>query len=639
MSLDHTTFGSWKSPITADLIADRTVTLSQVVCGGADVYWSETRPTEAGRNVIMRHANGRIEEVLPMPYDARTRTHEYGGGAFTIVEGVIYFSNFSDHRIYRLRPGSEPAALTPASSAHYADFVVDPLHRRIICVREQHAGIDEPVNMIVSVDLDRVCAPQVLVSGCDFYANPRLSPDGRYLAWLSWNHPNMPWDATELYLAEFGPDGSLGAIRRVAGGTEESVFQPEFAPDGTLYFVSDQNGWWNLYRYANQRTEAVLSMEAEFGAPQWVFGLSTYAFFSSDRIVCTYNNKGTWQLGIIDTHECSLRPIGTPYIDIGFLKANRERVVFVGATPTMLPAVVELNLVTERCTQLRASSSVCLEPGYLSSPHRIEYETADQETAYAFFYPPRNHDIDPCANEKPPLLVTSHGGPTSSASAALNLKIQYWTSRGFAVLDVNYRGSTGYGRRYRERLYGQWGIVDVEDCIYGARYLVQQGLVDETRLAIRGSSASGYTTLCALTFHHVFKTGASYYGISDLEALAHDTHKFEAHYLDRLIGPYPEYRDLYRERSPIHHADQLACPIIFFQGLEDKVVPPSQTERMVAALRSRGIRTAYLSFAGEAHGFRRAENIKQALEAELCFYGREFGFSVTDMTMPSVTFE
>ena len=627
-------YGSWNSPITADRIVEGGVSLGQVALDGSDIYWSEMRPAEGGRHVILRWRHGVVEEILPASFSARTRAHEYGGGAFMVNDGVLYFSNDRDQLLYRLAPDNPPQAITVGADKRYADGVIDHRHHRILCVCEDHSAGGEPVNTIVSVEPEGRREARVLVAGQDFYASPRLSPDGRQLAWISWNHPDMPWDGTELWLADMGPDGLPVNPRCVAGGREESVFQPLFAPDGTLYFVSDRSHWWNLYRWRDEHVEALAPLEAEFGLPQWIFGLSTYAFDSAQRLVCTFNRAGAWHLAVLDTDTLRLDEIATPFSDISHVMAGDGMAVFVAASATLPAAVVSLDLATHRYEILRASVTDVPDSGYLSAPQPLAYPSTHGETAHALYYPPANRDFRAPAEEKPPLLVLSHGGPTSAASRALNLRIQYWTSRGFAVLDVNYRGSTGYGRAYRCKLNGQWGMADVEDCITGARYLVDRGLVDKERLAIRGSSAGGYTTLCALTFHTMFRAGAVYYGVSDLEALARDTHKFEAHYLDRLIGPYTTCRDLYRERSPIHHADKLSCPVIFFQGLEDKVVPPEQTEKMVNALRVRNIPVAYVPFEGEQHGFRRAENIRRALEAEFYFYSRLFGFTPADPVAP-----
>ncbi len=491
------------------------------------------------------------------------------------------------------------------------------------------------MNTLVSIGLAGGEDIQVLVSGNDFYAAPRLSPQGNQLCWITWNHPNMPWDGTELWVAEVKADGSLGHSERVAGGVDESIFQPEWSPDGILHFVSDRAGWWNLYRWGGGDVEPLCEMAAEFGLPQWVFGMSTYAFESTGSIICTYTQQGNWHLARLDTTK-QLQLINTPYTEISSLRANAGSAVFCAGSPTKSTSIVQIELATGHLSVLRRSNEVAIDSGYLSIPQTIEFPTENGLTAYAFFYPPQNHDYTTPPLELPPLLVKSHGGPTAAASSRLNLGIQYWTSRGFAVLDVNYGGSTGYGRKYRQRLNDQWGIVDVDDCVNGAKYLIERGEVDSNRIAIAGGSAGGYTTLCALTFRDSFKAGASYYGVSDLEALARDTHKFESRYLDRLIGPYPERSDLYYERSPVHFTERLDCPVIFFQGLEDKIVPPSQAEMMVSALKAKGLPVAYVLFEGEQHGFRRAENIKRALDGELYFYSRVFGFELAEKVEPVV---
>ncbi len=630
-------YGSWKSPITSDLIVSETVRLGEVVLDGTDIYWLEGRPAEGGRNVIVRRTpDGRTRDVLPAPFNARTRVHEYGGGAYTVHAGVVYFSNFADQRLYRLEPGSEPEPLTPEKALRYADGVVDPRRGVMFCVREDHTGAGEAINTLVSLNLaGDPAGGRVLVSGNDFYATPRLSPDGRRLAWLTWNHPNMPWDGTELWVAEVLADGTLGNAQLVAGGATESIFQPEWSPDGTLYFVSDRTGWWNLYRWQGGEDEPLQPLAAEFGLPQWVFGMATYTFISPETLLCTYTQDGSWYLARLAVQSHAFEVMDLPYTRFSAPRVGPEGVVVLAGAPTQPSAIVLLEpdsgaLIAE----LRRSSTVTPEAGYLSVPESLEFPTAKGLTAHAFFYRPQNRDYTAPADERPPLLVFSHGGPTGMASNTLNLSIQYWTSRGFAVLDVNYGGSAGYGRAYRQRLNGQWGIVDVEDCVNGARTLVKQGLVDGARLAIRGGSAGGYTTLCALTFTDVFQAGASYFGVADAEALAQDTHKFESRYLDNLIGPYPERRARYVARSPIHFTERLSCPVIFFQGLEDRIVPPNQTETMVAALREKGVPVASLFFEGEQHGFRRAETIKRALDAELYFYSRIFAFALAEPVEP-----
>ena len=629
-------YSSWKSPITSDLIVSATIGLGQIAIDGDDICWVETRPAEKGRYVVVKRApDGQIVDLTPSPFNARTRVHEYGGGSFVMSDGVIWFSNFADQRLYRKDAGAEPRAITPEADLRYADGIIDRFRNRMICVREDHtvAG-SEAANTIVSLPLDGAGEQRLIVSGNDFYSSPRLSPDGSRLAWLTWNHPNMPWDGTELWVAEVRHDGSLANASRIAGGVDESIFQPEWSPAGELHFVSDRTGWWNLYRWRDGRIEALCPMEAEFGLPQWVFGMSTYAFESENRIVCAYTEKGFSRLAILDTATGRLETIETPYTRIEGLRAKPGQVVFIAASPTEATSVVSFDPNTRRFETLRRSSALTIDAGYISVPQAVEFPAEDGLTSHAFFYSPRNRDFTAPEGERPPLLVMSHGGPTAATSPALRLSIQYWTSRGIAVLDVNYGGSTGYGRAYRERLSGRWGIVDVDDCVNGAKYLVEQGLVDGERLAITGGSAGGYTTLCALTFSDVFKAGASHYGVSDLEALEVDTHKFESRYTHKLVAPYPERADLYRERSPIYHTNLLSAPVIFFQGLEDRIVPPNQAEMMVNALRAKGLPVAYLTFEGEQHGFRQAANIKRALDGELYFYSCVFGFNLADQVEP-----
>jgi len=638
MTTPHTApYGSWKSLITPDLITSTSIRLSMVELDGHDTYWIEGRASEGGRNVIMRcAADGTTADLLPQPFNARTRVHEYGGGDYVVSNGTVYFSNFADQRVYRVTPGATPKAITPEAKTRYADYVVDLRRNRLICVREDHTdSTHEAVNTLVSIALDGGGHIEELVAGNDFYSTPRLSPDEAQLAWLTWKHPNMPWDGTELWVGDI-VDGQVVSGRRVAGGPRESIFQPVWSPDGILHFVSDRSGWWNLYRLQDGAYQALYPKDAEFGVPQWVFGLSTYGFASSDRIICRYGQHGNDHFASLDTTTGVLTPFHLPYTVIGDVHVASKHVVFTGAAPDMPKAVIRLNLETSTTEVLRSSSTITLDSAYFSQPHGIEFPTEHEKTAYAFFYPPRNPDYVAPSDELPPLLVMSHGGPTSATTSAFDLDTQFWTSRGFAVLDVNYGGSTGYGREYRERLNGQWGIVDVDDCINGAEYLVKRGDVDGNRLAITGGSAGGYTTLCALTFRDTFKVGASHYGIGDIESLLADGHKFESRYDSTLIGPYPEGRELYHQRSPIYYTDQLSAPVIFFQGSEDKVVTPNQAESMVAALRAKKVPVAYILFEGEGHGFRRAENIQRALEAELYFYSKVLGFELADRIEPVV---
>lgn len=631
-------YGSWKSPITSDLIVEGSVGLSQPSFDGDDIYWIEMRPQEGGRNVIVkRTADGVCVDVNPPPYNARTRVHEYGGGDYLVSRGTVYFSNFSDQRLYKQEGLSAPEALTAPGDVRYADGRLDHSRNRIICVREDHRGEAEPVNSIVSVSLE----PgddygSVLIEGNDFYSSPRLSPDGTHLAWLTWNHPNMPWEGCELWVGEFGEDGRLTSTRWVAGGAAESIFQPEWSPEGVLYFASDKSGWWNLERISPEDggIERVFQAKAELGMPQWVFGMSNYAFASTEQIICSHVEQGVSTLATGDKRTRKLITIDCPYTDIQFIRAENGRAVFRGGSPTDVASIVKFDLATNKFETLRRSNDLETYPQYFSVPRAIEFPTEGGLIAHGFFYPPQNPDFRAPDNEKPPLIVKSHGGPTAAASTALSLSVQYWTSRGFAVLDVNYGGSTGYGRQYRERLNKKWGIVDVDDCVNGARYLADRGEVDGQRLIITGGSAGGYTTLCALTFRNTFKAGASHFGISNAEAMAHDTHKYESQYLTGLLGPYPERKDIYFDRSPINFPERLSCPVIFFQGLEDKVVPPNQAEKMVEAIRAKGIPVSYVAFAGEQHGFRQAKHIKRALDGELYFYSRVFGFELAEPVEP-----
>jgi dipeptidyl aminopeptidase/acylaminoacyl peptidase len=634
-------YGSWKSPITSDLIVSATVGLGQIVLDGGDTYWLELRPSEGGRNCVVRGTpDGIISDVTPQGFNARTRVHEYGGGDFAVRDGAVYFTNFADQRVYRqTNAEAPPQPLTPEGKFRYADFVVDAARGLLYAVREDHADQGgEAVNTIVTVSLGGASnedGGRIIASGNDFYSTPRVSPDGTHLAWLTWNHPNMPWDGCELWVGDLNADGMLGASRRVAGGAEESIFQPEWSPSGTLYFVSDRNNWWNIYRLSgDDETEIVYEAETEFGLPQWVFALSTYAFASDDLVVCAYARRGDWSLGLLDTRRKTLEQVEVPYTDVMYVCAEPTRAVFRAGSPTDRAAVVELDLKTRGTKVLRRASETDVNPDYVSTPRAVEFPTEGGRTAHAFFYPPRNRDLVAPEGERPPLLVKCHGGPTSSASSTLRLDTQYWTSRGIAVLDVNYGGSTGYGREYRKRLGGEWGVVDVDDCVNGAKYLIEQGEVDAARCVITGGSAGGFTTLNALTFRDTFRAGASHFGISDLTVFVGDTHKFESRYLERLVGPYPERADLYFERSSLNFTERLSCPIIFFQGLEDKVVPPNQAELMVEALRRKRLPVAYVAFEGEQHGFRKAENIKRALDGELYFYSRVFNFPLADQVEP-----
>ncbi len=618
-------YGAWDSPITAADVAAGGVRIGQVVMDGNNLYWVEGRPAERGRNVVVRWYGAERQDITGDAFNVRTRVHEYGGGAFTVADGTLVFSNDADGRLYVQDASGDARAISPADARRYADLSIDHARQRVICVQEDHRGGGEPANTLVAVPLDGG-EPAGLFGGTDFVSTPRLSPDGSRLAWLSWNHPNMPWDGCDLWSAIIAADGNLEEPVHVAGGPAESNFQPSWSPDGVLHFVSDRTGWWNLYRSGASGVEALFPREAEFGLPMWVFGMSTYGFAGPERIICAGHEQGGWRLWDLDTASGVARPVGLPFTEMSDIHAHDGIAAFTAGSAADRSGVYQLDLATLESRLVSEARGPVVPASYVSAPEPIAFPTGDGLHAHAFFYPPANPDYVAREGELPPLIVESHGGPTGGTSTALSLSLQFWTSRGFAILDVDYGGSTGYGREYRARLDGRWGVVDVDDCVNGARYLVEQGRVDPDRLIIRGSSASGYTTLAALTFRDTFRAGASRYGISDLEAMATETHKFESRYLDRLIGPYPESKALYEERSPIHHIDQLSCAMIVLQGLEDKVVPPNQAEMIVEAVRANGQPVAYVPFEGEQHGFRRADSIVRSLESELSFYGQVFGF-------------
>ena len=637
-------YGSWRSPISAGMVAVGGVMLYEPWLDSGVAYWLELRPVEGGRNVIVRgdpSAAGRPVDVTPPGFDVRTKVHEYGGGSYLVHEGTVFFSNFADQRLYRQEEGGEPLPITPEppapGSIRYADGRITPDGRLIVCVRERREGRDTR-NELVSLPADGSAEPRVIAAGRDFYAFPRVSPDGHRLAWVEWDHPNMPWDDTELYVADLSAEGSVSGLHLVAGGPDESIFQPGWSPQGVLHFVSDRSGWWNLYREHDSGAGDVnlTPIPAEFGVPAWEFGYSTYAFLSDGRIACTYRQGGVHHLAMLDPATSELLDLDLPYscYDSPYVRGAGTRLLFVAGGPATPAEIVSLDFAARDVQVLRTSREVNVDPAYFSMPRPIEFPTEDGLTAHAHFYPPANPDFAAPEGERPPLVVHVHGGPTSEATPELSLATQFWTSRGFAFVDVNYGGSTGYGREYRERLYGQWGIVDVHDAVNAARFLVERGEADGNRLIITGGSAGGYTTLCALTWHDDFATGASYYGLADLEPFATFTHKFELRYTDNLVGPWPEAADLWRARSPIHSADMLSRPMLVLQGLEDEVVPPEQAEIMVRALEAKGIPYGYLAFEGEQHGFRKAENIQRSLEAELFFYSRVLGFELAEPVAP-----
>jgi dipeptidyl aminopeptidase/acylaminoacyl peptidase len=627
-------FGSWKSALGADELAAATVRFGQIALVGGSVLASEGRPAEGGRNVVVEcDAGGRCADLNPAPYNVRNRVHEYGGGAFTVAaDGELFFCHDADQRVWRMRQGEAPRPVTREGAMRYADLALDGARGRLIAVREDHSGAGEAVNTIVAIDLASG-AEAVLASGHDFFSDPRLSPDGTSLAWLSWDHPRMPWQGSDLWLATLDAAGRPRGARHVAGGEAGSIFQPSWSPAGELHFASDRSGWWNLYRERAGRIQPLRPMEAEFGEPQWVFGLSMYGFERDGAILCLHEQGGRSHLGRIGA-DGAFEAIATPYCSIRELHVGDGFAACFAASEREAEALVRFDPASRTFSVLRRASDRTYDAADLAEPEAIEFPSEGGRTAHAFFYAPRNGGFVGEPGTKPPLLVVSHGGPTGATNAALDPKLQYWTQRGFAVVDVNYGGSSGYGRAYRERLDGAWGVVDVDDIANAARFLVARGDVDPKRLAIRGASAGGYTTLAALAFRDVFQAGASHYGISDLETLARDTHKFESRYLDSLVGPYPQRADLYRERSPAHFVERISSALILFQGSEDRAVPPSQAEAMYEAVRAKGLPVACLIFEGEQHGFRQAKNIRRALEAELAFYGRVFGFAPADAIEP-----
>jgi dipeptidyl aminopeptidase/acylaminoacyl peptidase len=625
-------FGSWKSPIAGKVLTSGASLPGELTIEGERLYWLQSHPEQGGRYGLFTWAQGeRPREVVPERFNVRNRVHEYGGGSYASSGSTVYFSNFQDQLLYRLQNGK--AVPLSRKGLRWADYVVDTRRGRLIAVREDHTRKGAPVNTISWLATDG-SSEGALVSGNDFYASPRLDRSGSRMAWVTWNFPNMPWDGTELWTGRLGADGRLSGRLMVAGGREESVIMPVWSPDGALYFVSDRSGFYNIYRWRQGRTERVTKVDADMGAAHWAFRISTYAFESKDRIVCTFTRDGVWHLGVVDVKTGRLKEVKTPYTDISFLVAKKGSAFFLGGSPSEPPSIVKLDLRSGRTKVVHRPPVPRVDEGYISAPQHLEFPTTGGRKAYGFLYVPKNRDYRAPRGERPPLLVMSHGGPTAQTRTYLTLGIQAWTSRGFALLDVNYGGSTGYGREYRERLTGMWGVVDVDDCCNGARFLARKGIVDGRRLAVRGGSAGGYTTLCALAFRKTFKAGASHFGLSDLTAFDKDTHKFESRYLDKLVAPYPEGEKLLRERSALYSADSITAPMIFFQGLEDVIVPPNQAEVMVKSLRERGVPVAYIPFKGEQHGFRRAGNIKRAFEAELYFYSKFFGFALPDVVEP-----
>jgi dipeptidyl aminopeptidase/acylaminoacyl peptidase len=631
-------YGSWPSPISAELVARGATTYDAVQITDTSVYWLEGRPAEDGRTVVVRWTpDGGALDLIPPGFSVGTRVHEYGGGAYLVAGTALLFANEDDQRLYRIAEGGRPEPITPVPSMpralRHADARLTPDGRLLICVRERHEA-DAVVNELVALPPDGSAAPWPIAGGHDFYSFPRPSPDGRLLAWTTWDQPCMPWDGTDLWVAELDANGRLGAARHVAGGPSESIFQPEWSPDGVLHFVSDRSGWWNLYREQDGWVEPLAPMAAEFGEAQWELDYATYAFTSGGQIACIRREQALDHLCVLDPRTGQLEDLGLPYTSYKpYLRGVGGRLAFIAASPMQSPGVTLLDLASGHVQSLTTAASE-LDHGCLSTPRPIEFPARSGGMTYAFYYPPANRDARGPAGERPPLLVRPHEGPTTHAKNRLDLRVQLLTTRGIGVADVNYGGSTGYGRAYRERLTGQFGVVDVEDCIDAARYLIAQGDVDGDRVAIAGESAGGFTALSALVGHNTFTAGASAFGITDLLTFRRATHKFQQHELDRLVGPFPEAAELYRQRSPAYAVDRLSAPILLLQGLEDPVVPVDPAEAIVARLRRRGVPFAYLVFKEEGHGVRRPESHQRALEAELSFLSQVLGFQLADRIEP-----
>ncbi len=635
-------FGTWASPLGPEAVARATTGVSMVRLTGDATWWLEARPEEGGRTVLVRSdASGGRGDVTPDTFNVRTLVHEYGGGAFAVAGETAFFSNFDDQRLYRQDPGADPVPITPEPrerrSLRYADMDVSPDGSRIACVRERHGVERLALNELVLLPTDGSAEPTIVASGSDFFGFPRFSRDGGRLAWLRWDMPRMPWDGTELLVAPVDGD-ALGEPRLLAGGEAESIFQPAWSPQDVLHVVSDRTGWWNLYRLEEDGAATNLTpAAAEFGVPAWEFGYSSYAFLDDGRIVCAYRRSGEHHLALLDPATSELIDLDVPYSCFSppYVSASGSRIAFVGSGPTTSREVAVLDFTSRSVEVLRRGEALGVDDAFVSAAEPVEFPTEDGRTAHAYYYPPRNPGFTGPVDERPPLVVRAHGGPTSETTPDLKPYVQYFTTRGFAFVDVNYGGSTGYGRDYRERLYGTWGIVDVGDCIAAARYLAATGRADPDRLVVTGGSAGGYVVLASMAFHpQAFAAGVSYYGVADLEPFATDTHKFELKYTDQLVGPWPEAADLWRERSPVNRADAIERPLLLLQGLEDVVVPPSQAEIMIAALEARHVPYGYVAFEGEQHGFRKAENLVRSLQAELAFYGRILGFEPADDLPP-----
>jgi dipeptidyl aminopeptidase/acylaminoacyl peptidase len=625
-------YGAWASPITSASLAEGMIGLADLRVADGRLYWLENRPAEGGRLVLMTLDGGQARQLTPEGFNVRTRVHEYGGAAYLVAPEGVWFSHFRDQKLYLQAGDAAPEPMTP-DGYRYADAAPAP-SGGLIVVREDHTDPAAVKNAVVRLSGVAGDAGRVLYGDADFVAYPRVSPDGKRLAWIAWDFPAMPWDATRLLMADLGAEG-LANIRTVAGGADASVLEPQWADDGALTWISDESGFWNLYDDRGGGARPLLPRRSEFAGPLWGLGQANYALMGDGKVAALARQTGGDALLVIDTASGEARQVGLPFLDISSIqRLDARRVAALVGSAAEMAAVAVVDLQTGAHEMVRRPSPTNLPAALISHAEPISFPSAHGRVAHALFYAPRNGEFDAPEGERPPLIVQAHGGPTGAASGSLSLSIQYWTSRGFAVVDVDYGGSSGYGRAYRQLLDGQWGIVDVEDVIAAARFLAEAGRVDAGRIAIHGGSAGGFTVLAALSQSDVFAAGGDFFGVADLEALARDTHKFESRYLDGLIGPWPEAKAIYDARSPINHLDGFTAPLLILQGAEDPIVPPNQAHMIRDALSARGTPVAYIEFAGEGHGFRRAENIVRAKEAELYFYGKVFGFEPSDEIEP-----
>ncbi|MBI64139.1 MAG: peptidase [Chloroflexi bacterium] len=642
MKKKNSQYGSWLSPLSAKLVTSASLKLSEIVIDGDDIYWLECRANEGGRYVIVKkNKNGKLLDVSSSSFNVRNSVHEYGGGSYDVKDGVVYFCNWDDQRIYKALPNKSPIPITSVSQKNYkdryADLRISNDSKWIICVRERHQNNREPENQLVAISTDGVSEINVISKGYDFYSSPRLNNRDEQICWLSWNHPNMPWDGCELWSGIFdSKNGRIIQPNKITGDQDISIVQPEWSPKGELFFISDESGWWNLTKWTGFSTVNIISEKLDHGGPSWQFGFKTFCFNDQNEIILSEKGLLNGSVRKFESTGKFLNKITIPHNSISYIVNYNHSVIYVGSSPNSLPEISKFSLIDSQIETIKSSNEIQLHEEDISYPKKIKFPTTNNEESYAFYYAPKNSKYQPIKSEKPPLLVISHGGPTSSTSTDLNLSIQYWTTRGFSVVDVDYRGSTGYGKKYRNSLKGNWGIFDTDDCVSVVKYLSKKSLIDINKVAIKGGSAGGYTTINALTFHDVFAVGASYYGIADLSVFINDTHKFESKYLDSLIGPYPEKKQEYYDRSAINFTERLSCPMIILQGTEDKIVPPSQAEIMAKALREKKIPFTLMMFKGEQHGFRDSKNIIASLEAELYFYSKVMKFIPSGEIKPIV---